>query len=504
MTEQTEPIEEFNDSTPESTDEVYETAEMADDSEDFIEVSNGDELWDELDLGAFLTDSSDEESYETDDAEVDDASYDDTAFPSDDEVADADYEDSDNLEVEEEEEEINDDDYYDIDLDVPAPLSRRKAEKVVKGIIEPLRDPNTPIHDVISSLAEFHPSRTQELAEAIVSESVATYPDEWLRHITGLDVTVDQILDWAVQGGSSPSNTAPVTVEDSGAIDALQAELTEIYGTNWQNSQFDHELMEADVPVVKALRAQLAQNEAYTALQNELANTRYQLEQLQPQIEDIKTAQEAEYEQAVTSSFTNEVEEYRGKVEGNSIPHVLEAYGLSPSESDTEEVAEIKGMLYAKFQPVEGYGSEFDIFLEKQFSGKESMQKAMNRVGDYLIKSSKLEADARRTNDANQAHQLQLKARGFKEQALLEQDALTVWTRKATAEFLNTSYVSPILRLLEQNADMQRRLQYSGRPEIVGQTTAIGGGGLQARLQDAKSQGTNPFDVDISDILGGR
>lgn len=502
MPEENELIEDVASSEAESTDiDSSSESSVEDDGHEYVEVSNADEYWDAFDLTAYVTDPNDEESAETDDAEGDEP-----AFPSEDEVVDADPADfADQEQTEDEEDELDEareQELLDLDLDRPAPLSRRKAERVVKGIIEPLRDPNTPIHDVLSALSEFHPTRTQQLAEAIVNESVQTFPDAWLQSITGLDVTVDQIKAWAATGGSQPANTAPVQSNGEEANELVK-ELNEIYGDDWKNPANDENLLEADVSVVKALRAQMAQNEAYSALQKELEEAKSQLGEIKPQIEQIKTAQEAEFEQAMMNAYTNEIETYRSKVEGSSIPKVLEAKGLVTRDSDPPEIKAVKEMVAARFKPIEGYGSDFDIFLEKQFSGREPMHKAMTRVTQYLAEATKLEGESRRAN-GYESSVLKTKADSLKQQAALEQDALTVWTRKAAAEFLDTSHVKPIIELLQQNADLQRRIQATGRPEIVGQTAAIGENGWRAQIKEAKEQGVNPFDIDISGILGGR
>lgn len=498
---------ELNENVTSSEAESIETDSSVDtstegDGHEYVEVSNADEYWDAFDLTAYVTDSDDEESNKSDDAEGEEP-----AFPSEDEVVDADPADPGDLELEtvEETDEIDEQreqELLDLDLDRPAPLSRRKAERVVKGIIEPLRDPNTPISDVLTALSDFHPTRTQQLAEAIVNESVQTYPNEWLKSLTGLDVTVDQIKAWAATGGSQPANTAPVQ-NNGNEVNELSKELTELYGEAWKDPSQDSNLLEADVPVVKALRAQLVQNEAYAALQKELEDTRSQLGEIKPQIEQIKTAQEAEFEQAMLNAYQSEVETYRSKVESASIPKILEAKGLVAKESDPPEVKAVKELVASRFKPIEGYGSDFDIFLEKQFSGKEPMHKAMTRVSQYLAEATKLDAESRRTT-GHESSVLKTKANALKEQASLEQDALTVWTRKAAAEFLDTSAVRPVVELLQQNMDLQRRLQSTGRPEIVGQTAAIGDGGWKAQMKEAKEQGVNPFDLDISGILGGR
>lgn len=501
MTEQTEIIE----STPEVTETAeapvveapVETTEPVTETESPAtepSAKSADDIWDSIDLTAKFTDSSSEVQ------DADDAEGTTPAFPSEELTADAD--------IAEPDEQLEED-LLALDLDKPAPLSRRKAEKVVKGIIEPFRDPNTPIQDVLSAFAEFHPTRMQQLAETIVSESANTYPDEWLKSITGLDVTVDQIKEWAAAGGSSPANTAPTTAQsqpaDSPEMKQLVEELDGLYGSTWRDPSKDNDLLDADKAVVLAVRSHLAKDEAYASLQKELAETKSQLGDIAPKVDTIAHTQSVELEQNMLSAYDSDVETYRQKVESNSIPKVLEAKGLVPKDSDTQELRAAKELLQAKFNPVEGYGSDFDIFLEKQFSGKESMAKAMNRVGTYLAEAAKLDATASRTGDIAQANGLKQKATAMREQAYMEQDALTVWTRKAATEFLESAHVKPLLLLLEQNIDFQRRINASGRPEIIGQTAAIGGeAGWKAKVQEAKRSGTNPFDLDISDILSGR
>jgi hypothetical protein len=507
MTEQTEPIEGgaeeiadggYEESYEDTGSLDAEDSSAVDDGTEYVEVSNSDEYWDAFDLSEYLTDS-DEEAEETDDAEGEKP-----AFPSEDSDVDAEgYAETE--ELDDEEPEFTEEELLAVDLDRPAPLSRRKAERVVKGIIEPLRDPNTPIDDVLTAMAEFHPTRTQQLAEAIVAESVNSYPEEWLRSITGLDVSVEQIRQWAEQGGSTPSNTAPIpTQQDTTELNAAVSELDELYGASWRDPANDERLLDSDRTLARTVRSQMAQQDAYSALQQELEQTKSQLNEIKPQIDDIRTAQEREFEQSVIQTYQNTVADYRQKVETNAIPKVLAIKGLVPRESDSDEVRAVKEVIASRFQPFEGYGSDFDVFLEKQFSGREAMTKAIQRVGANLAEATRLEAQSKFAPPAD-AHVLQLKANAIKEQAIMEQDALTVWTRKAAAEFLDSPMVQPMVQLLEQNADMARRLQGVGRREIVGQTTAIGAeGGLQARLQEAKSQGVNPFDVDISELLGGR
>jgi hypothetical protein len=499
MTEPTENIEEISTQEAESTETPVESLE---DGNEYVEVSSADEYWDAFDLQAYIADSNDEESTEPGDAEESEDVTEEAAFPPEEEVVDA--EDAD-LETEEEpEEQIEEQEVLDLDPDRPAPLSRRKAEKVVRGIIEPLRDPSTPISDVLTALAEFHPTRTQQLAETIVMESANTYPNEWLKTLTGLDITVEQVQEWAASGGREPSNPAPA-VGDSSDFETAANELDELYGDGWRDPENDYMLLDSDLPAVRAVRGQISQNNAYAALQKEFEQTKAQLNELQPQIDNIKTAQEAEYERLVTATFSEEVEAYREKVEKNSIPKVLETKGLTLKDADSTEVKSVKQFLASRFQPIEGYGSDFDIFLEKQFSGRESMGKAMSRVSTYLSEVAKVEVQASRAANPAQAQVLKTKAQALKEQAVMEQDALTVWTRKAATEFLDSQHVKPLLQLLEQNADLQRRLQSNGRTEIVGQTAASGSeSGFKAAVQQAKQQGTNPFDVDISDILGGR
>lgn len=452
-----------------------------------------EDKWDSLDLTTILSEP-DEVADTTDDATA--KPEEDAAFPSDSEEVDA----------EEIEEELTDEQLLELNLDKPAPLSRRKAQKVVESVIEPFRDDNVPIQDVLNAMAEFHPTRTQKLAEAIVEQSLQAFPDEWVKTLTGMDLTVEQLKELAAQGGSSPSNTAPTLapVEDP-EIEALITELDEVYGDAWKDPSKDGEILDADKAVVAAVRTNLAQNNALEALKKELEETKSQLGEIKPQVDNLATSQQAETEQAIHSVFAQEVDSYRAKVEQNSVPKILEAKGLVPKDADPAEIKAVKEYISNRFQPIDGYGSDFDIFLEKQFSGKDSMMKSMKRVADHLIEASKLEVMAKKASDPQEGQINLAKARALKDQALAEQDALTVWTRKAATEFLESSAVKPVLELLEQNAELRRKINASGRPEIIGQTAALGEAtGLKARLQEAKQQGTNPFDLDISDLLGGR
>lgn len=495
-----------------SVDDIGDYTESSDsdtaaDDDGYItyEASDSDELWDKLDLTALTTDPSDLESEESDDAEAD------AAFPSEDEDIDAEQTEYDATEYETDESAPEDEDAEDFDdlellgydLERPAPLSRRKAEKVVKGVIEPFRDPSTPIESVLNSLSEFHPTRTQQLAEVIVRQSAEAFPDAWLQSITGLDITVDEVRRLVEQGGSSPSNTAPTPAEYT-ANNAAADHLSTIYGEDWKDPANDAYLLPEDQVLATAAREQMTKDAAYQQLQQELEATRAQLSELKPQIDDIKTAQEAELEQVFIDTYQKTVNEYRESVEDNALPYVLALNDLAPKDSDPEEVVAVKQLLASRFQPIEGYGSDFDIFLEKQFSGRESMTKAMKRVANYLAESTHLETQARRASNAIEANTLKMKAEGLKNQAYNERDALTVWTRKAATEFLESPHVYPIVELLQQNADLRRRVNSSGRPEIVGQTTALGGFTLKDQIKEAKEQGVNPFDLDISNILGGR
>jgi len=127
------------------------TPENASEQEPIIEQSIEDR-WESLDLTTVLSESS-EEPTETGDATV--PSEDETAFPP--EGSDTDAEIA-------KEEERSEEELLQLDPNKPAPLSRRKAQKIVESVIEPLRDGNVPIKNVLESMAEFHPTRTQELA----------------------------------------------------------------------------------------------------------------------------------------------------------------------------------------------------------------------------------------------------------------------------------------------------------------------------------------------------
>jgi hypothetical protein len=388
------------------------------------------------------------------------------------------------------------------DPDKPVPLSRKKKLEAATRIIEPFRDPNTPISDVLEALTNYHPTRAQELMLEVAQSSAKAYPDEWLKAITGLDVTLQDITDWH-RGADNPAPTAPS--ENSNEISTAIAQLTELYGENWRNLA-ETEIDSLDLPYVKALKAHLDGQEAQSAKEAEYEAKFKEYEEkiasLKPEIDEIKSQKEAEYEAKREELFTSAVNEYRQTIEQTALPKVFKATGLEPSPEDAPEVAAVKELVSSHFKSVNGYVSDFDLFIAEGFSQKEQMSKAMQRVGAHLKEAAKLEAEAYRKPKEKEG--LLSQANALKAQAKNEQDALKVWTQKAAKEFLDGS-LSPIMKLIEQNADLQRRLSQSGlRAEVVGGSSAPTGNAFINQINKVKEQGGNVWDVDISQNFATR
>lgn len=369
------------------------------------------------------------------------------------------------------------------DPNKPIPLSRKQKLELGKTLIEPFRDPSTPIEDVYNALTEFHPTRTQELAQTLVNASLEAYPDAYLKQITGLDVTVADIQRLvSEQGSGTPLNTAP-TDELSEAVKAL----TEVYGDEWRDAANDGNLLTEDLPLIRAIRSQLGATDAKDAQIKALED---KIKSLEPEIDSIKQAKEAEYEAKKQEIFNADVDKLRSTIETKAFPAVFEKLNLTPKESDSEDVKAVKNLISTAFKPQGDYASAFDTFLETGFSKREEVGKAMQRIGDAFTQAANLEAQALR--NPKQANELKTQANALRSNASREQDALTVWAQNAANEFISTQY-APVLRLLEENA--QLKLSKGGRTEIVGNSVAGAGKDWRTEVKEFAESGRNPFDA---------
>lgn len=386
------------------------------------------------------------------------------------------------------------------DPDKPVPLTRKERDTRARSILEPFRDPNTPIEDVFHALNEFQPVRTEELARKLVYNSLESDPDAWIAELGR--ITGKTFIDAAtVEGSGLTPNTASATTEFESQPEIAEVirQLDEIYGKDaWRDPANDEFVTSDDLTLVKAFRSQIGREESLKSVHDaELAKLKDKLDALQPQVDEIATAREAEFTAKRQEILMHDVDDYRSAVETRAFPKVFANLGLNPSESDSEAVKTLKRLVTSRFEPRNGMSySEFDAFVETGFSQKEQVTKAIGRVGQYLNQAADFDAKALR--QPKDAASLKEKAAALRAQAKSEQDALTVWTQRAAKEFVEKDW-NALSELLAENAELKRTR--GGREEIVSATTATGGSALQSRINEAKANRQNPFDIDLRDLM---
>lgn len=358
---------------------------------------------------------------------------------------------------EEETEEESDKEILEAAPDRPAPLSRRKLREVEDSVITPLRDPDAPIDTVWKGLVDINPQRATELHQMLVQESATKHPDEWLQFITGIDgITVESLKS---------------RIEPTQASDATQEaikKLDEFYGESWKDASRDDELLDEDRPYAQYIREQLMKGEQATSEKDaEIKRLTDELNSLKPEIEGIKTQQQQEFEIREKAAKETAVKEYTSSIEKRSLPDLFEQAGLKTSESDTPAIKGTKEFVQSLFKTSDEFMSPFEQFAVTQFSGKEALGQIIGRVDKFLDEATKAEVKAARTADKGKAAEFERIAAARREDAKQEQARLVVLHKKAAGEFLQSI---PIMSILEENADLQRRLAL--RQEIVG-TTAV-------------------------------
>lgn len=337
-------------------------------------------------------------------------------------------------------------------------FSRTRLRQIEKEVLIPLTDPDVDVKDAFEALRNLAPQRTQEILASAVRESATAYPDDWLQVITGIEgITVDGIKEKfsdVEQAKSEPQ-----------FADAEQR-LTELYGEDWRDPNNDGEMLDEDKFLAQILRTIDGQK---GVKDQEIEALRKQLDELQPKIDEVTTAQEAEFQARFQETFNNSVNEFRGKVEKSALPKLFEETGLNDSADDTDSVKALKASIRQSFEPEYDLESAFDRFLMHGYEQKEMVGKVIGRVGKYLEQAAQAEVLAMK--DKKNADRYKAEARSLRQQADDERDALTVLTRKAAKSFLESPYNAARMKVLEENADLQRRLsQVTGRKEVVGQT----------------------------------
>jgi hypothetical protein len=373
-----------------------------------------------------------------------------------------------------------------LDASKPTPLSRRKLREVEEKFITPLRDPDAAIETVWQGLRELNPQRADDLAQLLINDSASKHADKWIEALTGIEgATVE-----SVKQKFSGEPTQPDTFQ------SLVTHLDGLYGDTWKDASQDESLLDEDRLVVQALRDHLQKGQTVTTEKDaEIAKLRDQLDKLQPEIETIKTQQEAEYERHVTETKERSQTEYQEQVMSRVVPKLLEDNGLNVSEQDTPTVRAAKEEMAEKFKQIDGDMSDFEYFLIKRFSQKEDLGKKMSRVGKYLDLAAKAEASAKRERDANRRSELVRTAEAYRSDAKEEQDSFVVLSQNAGKEFLGKTN---LMKLIEENAQLRTQNSKANfRPEIVGQAAVAGA----TSHRDKIMQSDDPWGIPLSEGL---
>lgn len=363
----------------------------------------------------------------------------------------------------------------------PFRFTRNELRQVEKDVLIPLRDPDVAIGDVRTALQNFHP-RFGELEQAIVNDSAEKHPDLWISALLGQEgLTVSHVKDLMKQGSERVASVI------AGQSDT-ERYLNERYGDDWKDTSKDNDLLPEDVAAAVAQRRVYELESIVKNGSPDVQNKLKELEELKPQIEQLRALQAAEAERMVTSAYQSSVDTYRSAIETRVLPKMFTDSGLAVAEGDNDQVKAVKEGVQAFFQPVYGQASEFDLFLTEGFSQKESFQKMVVRVDGYLAEAAKAEYQAK-TDPAAAA-----KAQGLRKQAETEKDAIAVMTRSAVKEFLDSPRVKGQMSLLEYVADLERRFAQTQRGELIGSTATAGNADA---WKDELKNSDDPWDLSL-------
>jgi hypothetical protein len=371
------------------------------------------------------------------------------------------------------------------DASKPAPLSRRKLRDVEEKVITPFRDPDASVGDVWNGLRELNPERADQLAQMLINQSAETHADKWIEALTGIEGATVESVKQKFSGEPTTTDT----------FQSVAERLNELYGDAWKDPSQDDDLLEDDRIVAKALRDHLNSGEKVTTEKDsEIAKLKDELAKLQPEIETIKTQQEAEFERFVVETKEKAQNEYQEAVLNRVVPKLLDEHGLKITDDDVPVVKKAKEELADRFKQHDGDMSEFEYFALKRFSGKDDLIKKIGRVEKYFDLAAKAEAAAKR--DVKKRDEYLASAEAYRADAKQEQDSFVVLSKKAGKEFLEKSST---MELLEQVAHLQTQLsQANFRPEIVGQAAIAGATSIREKIL----QSDDPWGIPLSEGLG--
>jgi hypothetical protein len=349
----------------------------------------------------------------------------------------------------------------------PFSFSRKELRKVEKEVLVPFRNPEVPINDVVTAFHKFNPLRTEEMVQTLVESAISAYPDDWVKQITGLDLTVEDIKNLANAEPQTPHR--PEQSDD----DSTEKYLTGLYGEEWRDKANDANLLDDDVQTARAYR-QVLELKALVKngdpeKQAKLDKAISELEELKPQVDAFKKYQDAQFENERSAIYNATVQEYRGAIEQHVIPKLFKEVGLETSEQDTDTVKNMKEYVRDRFSPVYGEASDFDMFVGQSYSGKDALGKTAQRVKTYFENAADFRAKAKTATKTDAASHIE-KADSLEQLALKEQNTLKVLYKAAATEFVSSPQMKSLIGVLEENANLRRQQSKSGRKEIIGST----------------------------------
>lgn len=406
--------------------------------------------------------------------------------------AEAEAEDDEDEELDAINETLTDDEKSQVNLPKPARRKLRALEKLEKAVLNPIRDTDTPIADAWKAISEFHPTRAQELAQAIAQESIRAYGDQWLPVILEREgITKEQIVNALDKKQDAPASPSPTTSDipsltDRPEVQELVKYLDETYD-DWRDESKDEDLLDDDRLAVKSLRAQLAQEEA---LRSQLAKAKEEIDSLKPEVDSIKENQQTEYEKRLEAAANEARTEYRSKVDSRVLPKVFDDLGLNPTESDPDGIKAVKSLIKSKYEADGEYISDFEHFAQSRFSERDNLEKVVRRVTKNLDDAASKTLQAQTLKDKSQADKLLSEASRLKELAQDEQDTIAVLLNRAGKEFAKE--YQPILDILAENAELKRKLSRGQRDPVSGVSTP---GTSRAEIMKQIGESDNPFEA---------
>lgn len=347
----------------------------------------------------------------------------------------------------------------------PFGLSRRELRQVENDLLIPLRNPDTPVSDVVAAFESYHPDRARQVFQHVVDEAARANPDAWIAALTGIDgLTVAEVKELR----SRPQQ--PQVTEQSDT--STERYLNDLYQDSWKDPANDASLLDDDRITAQAMREVVKLREKVEQGDPE---TKAKLDSALKELEDLKTqaTEFAEHKKAVFETekaniLQSAISEYRQQVEAPILDKVFKDLGLTVTDQDTEVTKEAKEFVQNLFKPQFGNEPVFVDFINESFTGRESFLAATRRVGNLFDQAAALEAKAK--TSPQEAQKLNAEAQSLRQRAKDEQAPIKVLVDAAAKEFLQHPFARWAMNSLETISNLQSKFAKSGRPEIIGNT----------------------------------